>query len=162
MLLKCVECGRDIYDESRECNHCGCPIEETIKTWKIESPKESEQNIKGYRIKILHYEDRFLENFTKLKEILGIETKELHELLEKLPCFLPEIFEAEKALEIAKKLEKLPIKYEIYKEVVILKNEDVQKKEDESTQEINDSNEASLPKNTKKIGIVLTKKRKCQ
>ena len=30
-LIKCPECGREISDKSKQCIHCGYPIEQTNK-----------------------------------------------------------------------------------------------------------------------------------
>lgn len=30
MLIKCVECGKEISDKASVCPHCGCPVEYTV------------------------------------------------------------------------------------------------------------------------------------
>lgn len=35
MLIKCIECGKEISDKSTVCPNCGCPTDESIKQDKI-------------------------------------------------------------------------------------------------------------------------------
>lgn len=39
-LIKCSECGKEISDKSKQCIHCGCPIEESNKKFCEECGKE--------------------------------------------------------------------------------------------------------------------------
>lgn len=38
-LIKCTECGKDISDKAAACPHCGCPLEEILKTFNSQESK---------------------------------------------------------------------------------------------------------------------------
>ena len=34
-LIKCPDCGREVSDKSKQCIHCGCPIEQENKIFVL-------------------------------------------------------------------------------------------------------------------------------
>lgn len=49
MLIKCIECGKEISDKSKSCPHCGCPTIVSIRELEKESQIAENQDKLFYK-----------------------------------------------------------------------------------------------------------------
>lgn len=74
-LIKCPECGKEISDKSKQCIHCGYPLDEL-------TANDSNQL---YKIVLTDYDKNKVQTITKIREFTGMGLAEAKKLSESLP-----------------------------------------------------------------------------
>lgn len=72
MLIKCVECGKEISDKASACPHCGCPVEYTVSNNRYKIILISKEN---------NYGGLVTEMIAELYDIKLVEAIDLEEQL---------------------------------------------------------------------------------
>lgn len=73
-LIKCPECGKEISDKSKQCIHCGYPLEE---------PNNDNKNT-AYSIRLIHYGEQKVKLIKIIREITGLDLKRGKDVVDNL------------------------------------------------------------------------------
>ena len=74
-LIKCPECGKEISDKSKQCIHCGYPLDEL----KINNTNQL------YKIVLTDYGKNKVQTIAKIREFTGMGLAEAKKFSESLP-----------------------------------------------------------------------------
>lgn len=74
-LIKCPECGKEISDKSKQCIHCGYPLDEL---------QASDTN-QSYRVVLIDYGTNKVQVIKAIREVTGMGLAEAKQLSESLP-----------------------------------------------------------------------------
>lgn len=130
-LIKCPECGKEISDRAPACIHCGFPlslvnekdttandmvISKTVEpTNETAVPNKDDSTIeKGYSLELIDYGSKKVQVAMTLKNNLKMKDVEALELVANAPCYLFKEKQEHIVAPIIKKLDTLPVEYNLY------------------------------------------------
>ena len=73
-LIKCPECGKEISDKSKQCIHCGYPLEES----------NNDNKNTAYSIRLIHCGEQNVKLIKIIREITGLDLKRGKDVVDNL------------------------------------------------------------------------------
>ena len=105
-LINCPECGKEISDKSKQCIHCGYPLEALENTSNI----DNKNNL--YSVNFIDIGTQKVKVIKVTREITGLGLKEAKDLVDHVSCIKTNV-SLEEANSIKKQMEEIDAGVEI-------------------------------------------------
>ncbi len=116
-LIKCSECGKEISDKAPHCIHCGCPMEDILRSSSLSAEPETETAIEKMSLVVTGFDkDQPFATVSKLKEYLAESEDVIRNRLSKMPIVLLSNAPIEACETVQKDLMKVSITSEIIRD----------------------------------------------